>query len=360
MSKSSELLRKRDILKSFCLLATLAGTASVFILTPVLFYPTLIAMIVTTLLSPLVAALQRKGYSRVFAIVLIVVGLGNSLILLAYWGIHAGILEWKSFKEKAPQNFHIFLNQVRILELYLKGHYSFLKGIHPTDSLLKLGHDTGKWFIDSGPSLAGQFLSWVFLVPIISFVFLKDGRRIQSLFLYLVPNRFFESFFLITSEIATAISNYIRAKLIEALLVGLLVTLGLLIVGASNTLVLGLIAGATNIIPYLGPMMGAAPGILLAAFDSQHQTLIFWVVFVYFIANLIDTFVIFPLVVAKLINLHPLVLIITVIIGQRYYGLLGMLISVPIAASLKVIIQEIYAAIYDQRSREFRTGSQYD
>ena len=62
-----------------------------------------------------------------------------------------------------------------------------------------------------------------------------------------------------------------------------------------------------------------------------------------------DTIVIFPWVVAKLINLHPLLLIAIVSIGQTYYGLVGMLISVPIATALKVVIHEIYLAIYEYR-----------
>ena len=65
---------------------------------------------------------------------------------------------------------------------------------------------------------------------------------------------------------------------------------------------------------------------------------------------MVDTLVIFPLVVAKLVKLHPLLLIAVVAIGQQYYGLVGMLISIPIATACKVIIIEVHTAIYEQRS----------
>jgi putative permease len=86
------------------------------------------------------------------------------------------------------------------------------------------------------------------------------------------------------------------------------------------------------------------------ALDSSNPGLVWSVLLVYGIANAVDMLVIFPVVVAKLVNLHPLLLIAVVAIGQRYYGLVGMLISVPVAAAIKVIVQQIYFTVYEQRS----------
>jgi putative permease len=97
-------------------------------------------------------------------------------------------------------------------------------------------------------------------------------------------------------------------------------------------------------------VIGAVPGLLVAYFDQGGHTLVWPVAITYIVANVVDTVVIFPLVVAKLVNLHPLLLIAVVAIGQEYYGLIGMLISIPIATACKVIISEIYTAIYEQKS----------
>ncbi|MGZ3699188.1 MAG: AI-2E family transporter, partial [Bdellovibrionota bacterium] len=158
------------------------------------------------------------------------------------------------------------------------------------------------------------------------------------------------SFFIVSNEIADSISDYLRAKLVEATLVGVLTLGGMLIIGAPYAAVLAVFAGITNIIPYVGPLMGAVPGVLIASFDSTHPHLVWPVVIVYAAANIIDTFVIFPVVVAKLVNLHPLILIAVVAVGQTYYGLVGMLISIPIATAVKVMVGEIYSAVYEQRS----------
>jgi putative permease len=196
----------------------------------------------------------------------------------------------------------------------------------------------------------GQILSWIFIVPPLVFVLLNDGRAIRNHFFQLVPNRGFESFYLVTNKIKDGISDYIQAKIIEAILLGAAVTLGLSLIGAPYTLVLGLIAGITNIIPYLGPFLGALPGLFAITLIPHSNSMILAVGLVYLIANLLDTFLIFPLVVAKLVKLHPLLLICVVAVGEQYYGLVGMLISIPVATAIKVILQEVYITVYGQSS----------
>ncbi len=134
--------------------------------------------------------------------------------------------------------------------------------------------------------------------------------------------------------------------MIEAFLVGAITTVGLALVGSPYAFVLGFWAGITNIIPYIGPFLGAVPGILIAAMSAGNHGFIWETVSVYAIANLIDALVIFPGIVAKLVNLNPLVLIASVVIGQYYYGVIGMLISIPIAAAIKVVLYEFYLIIY--------------
>lgn len=344
--KESQL--KKDLLKLAFLFSAVIGMGAIFVLTPELSHLVLASLVITTLLSPWVAAFERQGHSRSLAIGIIFILVGLVIGLVGFLGIQIGLTEWDSFKEKAPEQFRLAMSQLRKWESHLKSHYSFLHSIHPTDSVLGWGAETGRWFVDHGASLMGEILSWIFLLPPFVFVLLKDGRTIRRRFFQLVPNRYFESAFLITNDISVAISDYIRAKMLEALLVGIMVVVGLGLIKAPYALVLGIAAGITNIIPYLGPIFGVIPAILACGFDSSSNTGIYSVLLVYLIANLVDMIVIFPLVVAKLVDLHPLILIGIVAVGQHYYGLVGMLISVPIAAAIKVVIQEIHRWIYSQ------------
>jgi putative permease len=352
MKTPTELQFRRDLLKLACLTAAVVGTVAVFMVTPALSGPTFLSIVATMILSPWVDALERRGYSRSLAIAFIFIILGIILGLASFSGFQAGSSQWSSFKTQAPEHFNAAIQKLRKLESDLKSHFPFLNSLHPTDSLLKWGQDTGKWFVDHGPTLMGEFLTWIFIIPPLCFVLLNEGRMIRRRFFLLVPNRLFESFFLITTDISNAISDYIRAKLIEALLVGLMVTIGLAILGRPYSIVLGITAGITNIIPYLGPFLGALPAIFIVAFESQKSGMLLPVSLVYIIANLIDTIVIFPLVVAKLVKLHPLLLIAVVAVGQEYYGLVGMLISIPMATALKVVLQEIYLIVYESRPKK--------
>jgi len=347
--ESFDLQLKRDLLKLTFLTLALLGSASVFMMAPSLSSPTLLALVASMILSPWVSSLERRGNSLNFSIFLIYLILGAVFTLIGIWGIKNGMEEWSSFKITAPEHFYAAIQKMRTFESYLKQQYTFLNSLHPTDTLLKAGNDTGNWFVDNGATLVGSILSWVLLTPPLTWVFLSQGRGLQRRFFQLVPNRFFEQYFLITSKILTGISDYLRAKLIEALLLGLMVTGGLILIKAPYAVVLGILAGVTNVIPYAGPIFGAIPGIFLSTFDSHANSMVLGVTLIYLIANLVDTIVIFPWVVAKLINLHPLLLIAIVSIGQTYYGLVGMLISVPIATALKVVIHEIYLAIYEYR-----------
>jgi putative permease len=341
---------KRDFLKLGFLSLTLMGSASIFVLAPSLSSPTLLSVVAAMILSPWVSALQRRGHSRNFSIFLVFLFLGGIFTCLGFWGIRAGTDEWSSFKIAAPEHFYEAIRKLSSFETFLKKQYPVLSTVQITKTLLKSGNETGQWFVDHGASLVGLLLTWVFIIPIMTWILLSEGRNLQREFLQLVPNRYFEQFLLITSKILEGISDYLRAKLIEATLVGMMTTVGLIIVGAPYVIVLGIIAGITNIIPYVGPIIGAVPGIFLSTFHPDHSnSLMIAVAGVYLVANAVDTFVIFPLLVAKLINLHPAMLLIIVAIGQNYYGLVGMLISVPIATSIKVVIHEIYIAIYEYR-----------
>ena len=118
---------------------------------------------------------------------------------------------------------------------------------------------------------------------------------------------------------------------------------------ASYAFLLG--CGATNPIPYLGPVIGAVPGILFAILDPVVPNQLAYVLLIYVAANVVDTVLIFPLVVAKIVNLHPLMVIICVILGSQLFGIVGMIVAVPITSILKILIQEAHSRVYDRITR---------
>lgn len=342
-------LFNRDLIKLLFLVVAILGVCGIFLITPGLQSSSLITLIMSTFLSPWVARLERRGISKgwsigiiFFSLLLLVVVIGNRIF-------HLGVSEWDSLKETVPVYFHSATGKVKLLETQLKASYPLFRNIQPTETLLRFGNDTARWFVDHGASMLGEVLTWLLLVPPLTFFLLQEGQNMRQEFLKLVPNRYFESFYLVSTDITNAISDYLRAKLLEALLVGLVVMAGLWLIHAPYPAVLGVIAGVTNIIPYLGPLVGAAPGLLIVAFSEHSTAGLLGMTLVYLIANVLDSVYFFPVVVAKLVRLHPLILTAVVIAGQQYYGLIGMLISIPIASAIKVILQETYLMVYEQR-----------
>ena len=351
MKTSSDLFLRRDLLKLLCVTAMSGGAVAIFLATPGLSTPTLISIVATMLFSPLVLVLERRGYPRVLAIFILFGTVGLAIVAASFWAVHTGETEWVSLKQKSPEYFWALVDRLRDFETKMHEQLPFLNNVHLTESIVKWLKGTGDWFVEHGPKLVGDLLGCLFISPILTFFLLSDGRAIRQRFFDLVPNRYFESAYIVTHEIGTALSDYLRAKLLEAFLVGAMTTIGLLLVNAPFATVLGIIAGITNIIPYAGPVLGAIPGLVLIGVDSSQLPHLWPMILVYVFANLVDMLLIFPVIVAKLVDLHPLLLIAAVAIGQHYSGLVGMLISIPIATAFKVVLQQIYRGVYEHRAK---------
>ncbi|MBW1643064.1 MAG: AI-2E family transporter [Deltaproteobacteria bacterium] len=118
-------------------------------------------------------------------------------------------------------------------------------------------------------------------------------------------------------------------------------------VGFEYALLLAVFAGLSNLIPYIGPVVGAIPAVLIVLVNSVPGLEFLIVIAVYIVAQLIDNFFIIPLVVAKIVNLHPVTVAIVIIIGAQIEGILGMIISIPVACILKLTITTNYSHLVE-------------
>ena len=202
------------------------------------------------------------------------------------------------------------------------------------------------------PKLLASLLEWVFLVPLVLFFLLRDGRSFRYKWLSITPNSFFEKAYFLIYHFDKKLGDYIFAKFIEASIVGLIITVGLLVLDVRFALVLGLIAAVTNVIPYLGPLLGVIPPVLMALGGVFDESTAWSILVLYSIANILDLAFVFPILVSKVVNLHPLVVVTSVIIGSHFFGMAGMVISVPCAAIIKLVGEEIKRGLYSSRPDE--------
>jgi len=108
---------------------------------------------------------------------------------------------------------------------------------------------------------------------------------------------------------------------------------------------LGIFAGVTNLIPYIGPIIGMVPGILIAFVDLGAGGQFWWIVILYILIAqvLIDNFILIPILISRVSNLHPLLVFFAIIVGGKLYGIIGMIIGVPIVSIIKITLLEIRA-----------------
>lgn len=194
-------------------------------------------------------------------------------------------------------------------------------------------------------------LTFVMIVPFVAFFFLKEGRRLTRCLMAFVPNAYFELCLNLMYQANKQIGNYIRGQLLAVLVVSVLSISGLSIIGVYYALPLGLLAGLANVIPYLGPLIGIVCSSIVALATGGGLAMVAKVIAMFLIVQLIDNVLIQPTVVAKSVELHPLVILFVVMVGSQLMGIVGMLIAVPLTGIVKVSGQTIYEGVRQYRLR---------
>jgi len=176
---------------------------------------------------------------------------------------------------------------------------------------------------------------------IIAFYILKDLEYFKQLYSKttkaLMKERKDEKLKSFFSDINSITSNFIRGQLLDALIVGILCSIGLSIIGLDFSVLIGMIAGISNIIPYFGPILGSVPAIVVGLLSGSPIKALFAVIVLAAVQQ-IDGTLIAPRVVGDSVGLHPVFVMLSIIIGGAYLGLLGMLIAVPTAAIIKMFL----------------------
>lgn len=330
---------------------------SIFVLVFVVLYsmprlsvPLGVAYVFYLVLSPIVPFFEKFGVNR-GAI------LGIVLTLFLFFSFYPIIKVSTSVFNEA-QKFQYYLPKV---EKFLTSNFEYISTMIEDktgfkldttyiDNFLSTSKNTIGSFIYKIPNYLASVVEWVFLVPLFLFFFLRDGRKLRNLLLNMTPNTMFERFYFFIYQFNKKLGGYIFAKFVEASLIGFIITLGLLIMKVRFAFLLGIVAGLTNVIPYVGPFFGAIPALIFAATEySVNDPKFSGVIFLYVIANAIDIALIFPILVSRIVDLHPIVVVISVVLGSQLFGVVGMIISIPMAVAIKLIFSEIYHEIYASR-----------
>jgi len=302
-----------------------------------------IVFLFSYLLEPMVARIENKGISRILSILIIYVVIVFIFYLIGRFVIPYIISEVADLINSLESR-KIESTYQNILNL-LKEQFPFIPiERFPIDELFISIKDILLQMSRRSLSLIQQLFSfflYFIMIPFIAFFLLKDGGKIKRRFIAVIPNKYFEMTINLVHKIDIQIGNYIRGQTLDALILAVLTSSGLYLLDIKHSIFIGTFAGIANLIPYLGPIVGGTPAVLISIMEYQSFEKVPFVILLFVIIQIIDNVLIQPTVVAKSIDVHPLIVIFAVFAGGQLLGLMGMLFAVPFIAILKVALYEI-------------------
>lgn len=310
----------------------------------VLLVPLVAAMFLAYLFEPGIETLQRRGMARGRAYIIIFAIVSIGLITLLSFAP-----AWLKVEQPAgsTQTLEDRLKaQLGDLEGWANSQLPMLSSIRVSERIGTQAVGVAEHLITSLPSLLTSFIVNLILVPIIAYFMVRDGRTLRRRIVALVPNRYFEMSLIMFHRIDEQIGGYLRGRLIECMLVGvtqmLLMGIASVIVAQPQILLISIVCGLTNMIPYAGPLMGTAFGVFYYFALGLPSGSIVALLIIAAVAHLIDNIVIAPAVLSHNVDLHPLTVALVLVIGGEVLGVLGLLIAIPVASTIKVVAQEFY------------------
>ncbi len=338
------------------LLIVYVGTKVSFLFEPIivfastLFFPILIAGILFFIFSPLVKLLEKGKVPRTLAILIpYIVFIGVISAVVAFVGpilsqqVTDLVKNVPTFATEIS-NFITNLTQTSEFKWVMEQEYVSLEQIE--DTLTGLATSLPESITASFTKVLGvvtDITLTMITVPFILFYMLKDGHKLPGQIVKILPHTYRHEGVKILQDLNNTLSAYIQGQVIVSLFVGVGCYIGYSIIGLNYALVLGLVVAVANIIPYLGPFIGAAPAVIIALLDSPGKALL--AALVVTVVQQIDGNFLSPLIIGKRLNTHPLTIILLLIGAGSFGGILGMILAVPTYAVLKAVTLNIIRLI---------------
>lgn len=320
-----------------------------------LFAPVLIAGFLYYLLNPIVKLLMKIKIKRIWAVAIVLLLLVAAIIWILLSVIPSLIQQISSIASNIPDfisRVETWLNNMAQLPIFKEvdiNHYLNQLDI----SYAKIIQQFLSGISNSLGSLVGTIASATIVIitaPFILFYMLKDGEKMVPTVKKFFPEKRRDQIVELLGQLNKTLANYISGQAIECLFVGTFTFLGYLILGVNYAFLFGVIAGLTNLIPYLGPYLGLAPAFLVTVFNDPVKALLCCVVVL--IVQQLDGNVIYPNVIGKSLKIHPLTIIIVLLVAGNIAGLIGIFLGVPFYAICKTIISYVIKIVKEDQQNE--------
>ena len=345
IEKQKRIKRLNFFRLSFFLIIFSMLLASLFIIKG-LFITLLLAFVLSFILMPAVNFLNR-WIPRSYAVPIVFFSFLGLIGTLLFRAMPFLSEQFHKLQEEFPK----YIEQISVLinnwQNHFENNFIFVKNLNLSDKFTQILSSFGGTFLQDLPSTLTQSFTVLLLAPFFAFFMMKSRLGLTRSLYPLVPNHVFEMFLSLHYKINKQVGVFIRGRILEAFIVGLIVGTGLILLDFPFAILLGIFASITNLVPYIGPIIGSIPVLLVALANDYETSQILLVMGLFFFTQVIDSMVLVPILLARIVNLHPLTVVVIIIAGAQFMGIMGMIISIPIANALKVSVMAVYQHISD-------------
>lgn len=307
------------------------------------FYPFVYAGVIAYLLRPIVERLAAMGMPRLLAVLLTYVLVFALLALMLEFIVPVIVQQVMAFVDHFPAY------SSAVVKYFNIARSRYLRINLPTGStriinqlasnLRERGLALLQGLPEASIGIFGGLLNLI-LAPVIAFYVLKDLPVIRATLLELFPQRHRENVAVVLRQVDFVLGGFLRGQALVSLVVALTTGLALWVAGVNFPLLLGLLTGILNIIPYFGPVAGGAAAATVALFQSPTKALI--VIVIMFAVQQLDGMIISPVIMKHAVDLHPTVIIFSLLLGGAVFGFVGLLVAIPIAAIFKALVMYFF------------------
>ncbi len=310
-----------------------------------LFIITAISILLALILHPLVLLLEKQGLNRITSVITVFLFIG----FLVYLGLSFIIPKFLFQFNQLVATLREYSLHEQIMQLETE-IYKMLPFFTPGDLAKKveaLISTTIVNLFDQVSELLSSIVSIIailVIVPFITFFLLKDNKIIMRGLIHLMPNSYFEMSYWILKKVSIQLGRFVRAWIFDATFVGVLCGFGFYLIGIDYALPLGVIAGLGHLVPYFGPVIGGIPAAVISIIQYGDLSHIPFIIFLIITVYTLDNGFFQPYIFSKSVDMHPIIIILLIIAGSQLFGVIGMLLAIPVATVVKTAATEIYFA----------------
>ena len=312
-----------------------------------IFVTIIASIIIAYALNPIIDKFERMNIKRYYGVFIVYLSIVALIIILAFTVIPNSGREIRRLVSNLPMYFEQLSD---IIDNFYTRYYSTLGDLPPIfqgiesiimDNIVKLENlisDSLTSFVGVIIAVASKIVS-IILAPILVLYFLVDKEYFKGITKKLIPIKYRSDILYLASIIDTSLKQFIKGRLLMSLYAGVMTTIMLLILRIDFPFVIGFITGLADIIPYIGPFLGYVPAVFFAAISSPIKALwvsVFWVLIQWTENNLVA-----PKIIGENMGMHPMIILLSIIIGGGVFGVFGMLLSVPIVAIFRIVVKYI-------------------